>query len=58
MLYGVDKMSFKEKYTTADVLSVEVLIDKNTKEKDKVILSNDAYAIGELLETLINTMRR
>ena len=51
-------MSFKEKYTTADVLSVEVLIDKNTKEKDKVILSNDAYAIGELLETLINTMRR
>jgi len=47
-------MGFKDKYTTKEILDVEILIDKNTKEKDKMILSNDAYAIGQLLETLIN----
>ena len=51
-------MGFKDKYTTKEILDVEILVDKNTKEKDKTVLSNDAMAIGELLETLINTMRR
>ena len=51
-------MSFKEKYTTADVLSEKIALDKDSKEKDKIIISNDAMAIGEMLECLINTMRR
>ena len=34
-------MNFKDKYT-------------NTAEKDKTPLSNDAYAIGEMIEKLIN----
>ena len=51
-------MGFKEKYTTEDILNVEILIDKDTKEKDKHIISNDAMAIGELLETLSNRMVR
>jgi len=51
-------MSFKDKYTTNEKLSIAVLIDKDTKEKDKVVLSNDAYAIGELIETLTNMLVR
>lgn len=47
-------MSFKDKYTTKEILDVEIILDKDTKEKDKMLLSNDAYAIGQLLETLIN----
>lgn len=49
-------MGFKDKYTTREILDVELIIDKDTKEKDKVIISNDAYAIGELLECLANRM--
>ena len=63
-------MGFKDKYTTEALLSKysvnmetsmvkldtsDVVVDN---EVDKIVLSNDAYAIGELLETLINTMRR
>jgi hypothetical protein len=42
--------NFKDKYTTAD------LVLSDAKEKDKVTLSNDAYAIGQLLECLINKL--
>jgi hypothetical protein len=48
-------MSFKEKYTTADLITSDTSLEK--KEKEKIVLSNDAYAIGQLLETLINTAR-
>jgi hypothetical protein len=51
-------MSFKDKYTTVDVLDVAILIDKNTKEQNKVIISNDAMAIGEMIELLVNKMVR
>ena len=44
----------KDQYTTADTLAVEILIDKDTPEKDKIVLSNDAFAVCQLLETLIN----
>lgn len=50
-------MGFKEKYTTKEILDVEILIDKDTPEKDKIILSNDAFAIGEQLECLNNRLR-
>lgn len=42
-------MSFKDKYTTASIKAKE-----GVKEKDKTVLSEDAMAIGELLECLIN----
>jgi len=47
-------MAFRDKYTT-DAL---ILKDPDPKkpEKNKIILSNDALAIGELLECLINRM--
>ena len=63
-------MSFKDKYTRNDLVLAEqnVLssmkpdeldtLDKDfIKESDKIILSNDAFALGEALEALINTMR-
>ena len=43
-------MSFKDNYTTSELKL------KDNKEKDKVELSNDAYAIGELLECLNNRL--
>ena len=43
-------LNFKDTYTTSDL----ILIDDKDKEKDKIVLSNDAYAIGQLLECLIN----
>lgn len=43
---------FKTKYTTADLKAKD-----SEGEKDKIVLSNDAYAVGELLEILINTWR-
>lgn len=51
-------MSFKDQYTTKEILDVELILNKDTKEKNKIILSNDAYAIGQLLETLTNKMVR
>lgn len=51
-------MAFKDKYTTVDILDVAILIDKNTKEQDKIIISNDAMAIGEMLELLCNKLVR
>ena len=41
-------MNFTEKYTTADI----ILKDKTDTENKKIQLSNDAYAIGEVLEKL------
>ena len=45
-------MVFRDKYTTADLIASDDTPDK--KEKTKIIISNDALAIGELLEVLIN----
>lgn len=49
-------MGFKEQYTTKEILDVAILVDKDTKEKDKIVLSNDAYAIGEMLDYLIQQL--
>jgi hypothetical protein len=50
---------FSEKYTTSDKIQKEK--DDDTivvkVENKKTILTNDAMAIGELLELLINTTR-
>lgn len=40
-----------EKYTTSE------LKQKDEKEKDKIIISNDAYAICDYLNGLINKLR-
>lgn len=47
-------MGFLEKYTTQEK------IDKDTegKEDKKTILSNDAYAISELVDNLINKIEQ
>lgn len=49
-------MSIKEKYTTQDLITSDKTQDKI--ESKKIPLSNDAYAIAQLLETLINKMGR
>ena len=46
--------SFKGKYTTAD----KVASDTSMKEKDKIVLSNDFYMLGQQLECLLNKMVR
>lgn len=60
-------MAFIDEYTTGELVvseelvrnsTPELLVDKAIPEKDKIVISSDAYAIGKLLETLINTMRR
>lgn len=47
-------MSFKDMYTTKDVQDVEIILDPKTPELKKIVISNDAMAIGLLLELLIN----
>lgn len=53
-------MGFQEKYTTSEKISREETLDlkdlppEYKKEKDKVLISNDAFVIAELLECLIN----
>ena len=61
-------MGFKDKYTTADLISEDIsiktmqnlelglVVDDKTisDEPNKMIISNDAYAIGEMLEELMN----
>lgn len=42
-------MNFVDTYTTEDIKGKDPI-----KEKDKLVLSNDAYALGKLLECLIN----
>ena len=64
-------MNFHDKYTKAKNVSKEAdflktldakQLDSYSKqvkflEKDKEVLSNDAFALGEMLELLINTWR-
>jgi hypothetical protein len=45
-------MGFHDKYTTLDLKAKDAV-----GEKDKIVLSNDSYAICEFLEVLTN-MRR
>lgn len=45
-------MSFKDKYTTDDLILKDNSVDK--KEKSKTVLSNDFYMLGEYLECIIN----
>ena len=47
-------MSFKEQYTTADLITSDNSPEK--KEKNKIQLSNDFYMLGQQLECLINKM--
>jgi hypothetical protein len=42
-------MNFKDKYTTEE----KVKADTKGKEKDKSIITNDTYALSEILEQLI-----
>ena len=49
----IEHLSFKDKYTT---LSKSLNDSKNAE--GKVQLSEDAYAIGQLLEALINKLNR
>lgn len=43
---GEVKGDFKDKYTT------------DSKDTTKTLISNDAYALGELIECLINKLSR
>ena len=43
---------FNEKYTTND------LILKNSKESSKMILTNESYALCEMLQEVINGLAR
>ena len=45
-------MDFNSKYTTED----KILLDK--EEEKKVTLSNDAFAIGEMIESLLNKIEQ
>jgi hypothetical protein len=57
-------MAIKEKYTTEDLIKVQTNLFSTMKPEDipkdiilessKTVLSNDAMAISELLECLIN----
>lgn len=42
-------MSFRDKHTTEDLKKKDPI-----SEQDKIVISSDAMAIGELLECLIN----
>lgn len=56
---------FSDKYTTAEKVSkqskeeidLHIHDKKFIAEKDKIIISNDAFAQCEMQELLINTMR-
>ena len=45
-------MNFKDKYTTEAIIKA----DTSGKEKDKTIINNDTFALGELLEQLNSNM--
>ena len=47
-------MSFKDEYTTDDLITSDTSPEK--KEKDKTVLSNDFYMLGQQLECLINKL--
>ena len=47
-------MSFKDEYTTDDLITSDNSQEK--KEKNKTKLSNDFYMLGQQLECLINKM--
>ena len=47
-------MSFTEKYTTDDLIISDMSPEK--KEKNKVLLSNDFFMLGQQIECLINKM--
>lgn len=52
----VSKVSFRDKYTTSDLVAKDDTLEK--KEKDKLVISNDSYALNEVLETLTNILLR
>jgi hypothetical protein len=48
-----------EKYTTAEKISSQtVLKPEEQTEKSKIVLSNDAYAVTEMLENLIRRLNK
>lgn len=46
-------MEFLDKYTTEAQQAA-----KPEQEKDKIVISQDAYAVGEMLQKLINISRK
>ena len=47
-------MEFKEKYTTSEKIQKETDKDLKEKEQKKTQVTNDAFAIGEMIENLIS----
>jgi len=47
-------MRFQEKFTTADLITA----DKNGIEEKKLIISNDTYALNEVLQELADEISR
>jgi len=52
-------MGFTDKYTTSEKITAEtnvIILDKDLipVEKDKVVVSNDAFALGDVIQELIN----
>jgi hypothetical protein len=41
-------MNFKDKYTTEE----KIKADTKGKEKDKTVITNDTYALGDIFETM------
>ena len=46
-------MGFTNKYTTTTLIAAD--IGTAQLEKTKIVVSSDAYAIGEMIEQLMNT---
>ena len=49
-------MNFREEYTTNEKIAIEEKDEKIKEkiEKGKTVLSNDAYALGSMVEKLLN----
>jgi hypothetical protein len=52
----IKKMAFTDSHTTLNLVTLDKTPDK--VESKKVVLSEDAFAICQLLETLVNTSRK
>ncbi len=51
-------MSFKDEYTTQQKVTLDGAKkpEEQTGEANKIVLSNDAYAVGSLLELIFNKL--
>jgi hypothetical protein len=47
-------MEFRNSYTTTEKFEADKLLDeKEQTEKNKILVSNDAFAIGDMIQNLI-----